>query len=161
MMWRKSGYLKIALLLWAAIPTAAWALDCSHKPPCPLGTSAQESVSCEACCPDGSFITSATDTFCCVEGYRPSPDNKTCLPIGAIMKSDGSCYAMAETDPCCPTGWHAVNVYECCPDGFTLATDLEGCCTQRADGKCCAPNFILNPYSGTCIPPKPVGIMVR
>jgi len=148
----------LAIVMMAA---QAYALDCSHKPPCPPGTTAQESVSCDACCPDGSFITSAEDKFCCPEGYIPSPDNTNCIPKGAFIKSDGTCYVMNETDACCLAGWHTVNQYECCPDGFTLATDNEFCCTQRADGKCCAPNFRLNVLTGRCIPPKPTGVMLR
>jgi len=161
MMWKKLKSLKIVLLLLAVIPMQAYALDCSHKPPCPPGTSAQESVSCEACCPDGSFIKNATDTACCVAGYWLSPDGVSCLPDGAILKSDGSCYVMNEADPCCKEGWHQVDKYDCCPDGFTKATDNEWCCTQRADGKCCPPDFIFSDVAGTCIPPKPKGVVVR
>ena len=162
MTWKKSKFLKIALLLWAAIPTAAYGLDCSHKPPCPTGTVAQESVSCDVCCVEGLVITSPTDAFCCPPGYRPSPDNYACLREGAFLKSDGSCYVMAETDQCCPTGSHLVNKYECCPDGYTLATDNDMCCTQRADGKCCPEKFVYNiDIGGRCIPPKPVGVQVR
>lgn len=161
MMWKKLKSLKIVLLLLAAIPTAAYALDCSHKPPCPTGTAAQESISCDACCPDGTAITSASDTFCCVIGYQPSPDGLFCIPIGAVLKSDGSCYAMNDANPCCKEGWHTVSKVDCCPDGMTLATDNDVCCTNRADGKCCPDKFFYNVYTASCQPPKPMGIQVR
>ena len=145
----------------AAIPMSAYALDCSHKPPCPTGTTAQESVSCEACCADGYAITSATDKWCCPIGMHPTEDHFECVPNGAILKSDGSCWAMSETDPCCKEGWHSVNKYECCPDNMTLASDVEGCCTMREDGKCCPPLYLQHPTEGVCIPPKPTGVIVR
>ena len=138
-----------------------WGLDCSHKPACPPGTAAQESVSCEACCIDGLAITSATDQWCCPIGWHPTEDSYRCIKDGAILKSDGSCYVMAETDPCCQTGWHNVSKYECCPDGFTLATDNEWCCTNRSDGKCCPDKYVFNDLSGACNPPRPTGVVFR
>lgn len=145
----------------AAIPMSAYALDCSHKPPCPTGTTAQESVSCDACCAGDSYIRNATDTHCCAAGHFLSPDGTYCLPDGAILKSDGSCWAMNEANPCCKEGWHTVNQYDCCPDGLTLATDNPDCCTIRSDGKCCQAGFTFNEWTGVCNPSKPVGVVVR
>lgn len=149
------------LSILVAISDLVWGLDCSHKPPCPPGTTAQESISCEACCPDGSFIKTANDPYCCPQGHTLSPDNKRCLPDGYILKSDGSCYVMNEADQCCPDGWYVVSKYDCCPTGYTLAIDNDNCCTQRADGKCCAEKFVAHPLTGACIPPRPVGVMIR
>ena len=155
---RYSILIAVAALLWVV---QAHALDCSHKPPCPPGTIPQESVSCEACCPDGSYIKNATDQYCCPEGHFLSPDGTRCLPDGAILKSDGSCWASSETAQCCLDGWHTVSVYDCCPNGYTLATDNDNCCTQRADGTCCAPGFRHHPLTGACLPPRPTGVTVR
>lgn len=161
-MWKKLRNSSAGLLLLAAIPMSAYALDCSHKPPCPTGTTAQESVSCDACCAGESYIKKATDKHCCIAGYTPTDDG-FCVPDGAILKSDGSCYVMAESDPCCKEGWHLVNRHNCCPDGFNLATDNESCCTNREDGKCCPPlySFVRVDGCGYCYPPKPAGIQVR
>ena len=152
------GIVIVALALAAA---PARALDCSHKPACPPGTAAQESVSCDACCPAGSYIRSASDRYCCPAGHFLSPDGERCIPEGLSLKSDGSCWATSDADPCCPAGWHTVNVYGCCPDGYTLATDNDNCCTQRADGKCCPDKFHHHPITGSCIPPRPVGLTIR
>lgn len=161
MMWKTLQSFSVGLLLLAAIPIQAYALDCSAKPPCPPGTTAQESVSCDACCAGEAYIKSPTDKWCCIAGYFLTPDQMRCLPDGAILKSDGSCWTMDVANPCCQVGWHTVNVYECCPDGKTLATDNEWCCTERTDGKCCEDGFIFNVEAGACNPPRPTGVVVR
>lgn len=151
----------ISVIAFLAMTGMCWGLDCSHKPPCPPGTTAQESITCDACCVEGLALTAATDQWCCPIGQKPTADQYRCIPNNAILKSDGTCYVMAETDPCCKEGWHSVNKYECCPNGYTLATDNESCCTSRADGKCCPDKYIFNDASGSCRPPKPVGVVIR
>lgn len=160
-MWKKLRNSSAGLLLLAAIPMSAYALDCSHKPPCPTGTTAQESVSCDACCPAGTYIRNASDTACCPSGTWLSPDGLACVTDGAVLKSDGSCYVFNDADACCEQGYHLVTKYSCCRDGFNLATDNDMCCTQRADGKCCPDKFLYSFDSGRCIPPKPTGVVVR
>jgi hypothetical protein len=144
-----------------AISDLVWGLDCSYKPPCPPGLTAQETITCDACCAEGFALTTAADKWCCPIGEKPTEDEYRCIPIAAILKSDGTCYVMNETDPCCREGWHGINKYECCPDGFALSTDNDACCTSRSDGKCCPDKYIWNPYSGTCAPPRPTGVTVR
>lgn len=152
-------YMVTALILLASVAQAQ--VICPGEQPCPVGYH-ETAVNCKTCILDGYTLTRPTDTEACKVGFWVTPDQKQCCPDGTILKSDGMCCVVNESDPCsCAEGWHLVAPFKCCPDGFTLAMDNDSCCTQRADGKCCPEKYIYNGVSGSCIPPKPTGVIVR
>lgn len=153
------------LAICLAVSDLVWGLDCSYKPPCPVGTTPQESVSCDACCADGYAITKATDTDCCPIGSWlavDTPTMKVCCANGTILKSDGMCCVANEADPCnCQAGWHLVGAFSCCPDGKFISADNPECCVTVQGANCCQTYQDYRTDANACVPKKATGIVVR
>ena len=145
--------------MWAA---QGHALDCSHKPPCPPGTVAQEEVSCEACCVTGYSIDKPDDPVCCPDGTYYVAEVNDCCPDGWILKSDGMCWVQNDADPCtCPNGWHQVAAFSCCPDGKFLSADNPNCCVGTEGSNCCRDYQVFREDAGACVPKKPTSLTIR
>lgn len=144
-----------ALMLLASVAQAQ--VICPGEQPCPVGYH-ETLVNCKVCVVDGYDLTRPTDTDACPIGSWLTPDQKQCCPNGTILKSDGQCCVVNEADACtCQTGYHQVAAFKCCPDGFSLATDNDGCCTMG--GACCPQGLIFS--NGACVPKQPQGVVVR
>lgn len=156
-------YMVAALVLLASVAQAQ--VICPGEQPCPVGYH-ETAVNCKACILDGYVLTRPTDTEVCKVGFWVTPDQKQCCPDGTILKSDGMCCVVNESDPCsCAEGWHLVAPFKCCPDGKFLAGDNPDCCVA-AGATCCEPGRVWRLLDqenmiGRCVPQAPQGVVTR
>lgn len=155
---RRIHYMVLALILLAS---SVWAqVICPGEQACPTGYH-ETAVNCKTCILDGYTLTRPTDTEVCKVGFWVTPDQKQCCPDGTILKSDGMCCVVNESDPCtCKAGYHQVAAHKCCPDGSELSTDNPNCC-KVGGGVCCATGLTFREDVGQCVPGKPLAIKVR
>lgn len=158
---RRIHYMVIALILLAS---PVWAqVICPGEQACPTGYH-ETAVNCKTCILDGYTLTRPTDTEVCKVGFWVTPDQKQCCPDGTILKSDGMCCVVNESDPCsCAEGWHLVAPFTCCPVGKFLA---EAKCCVTAGATCCDPGMVWRLLDqenmiGRCVPMAPQGVVTR
>jgi hypothetical protein len=159
---RKATIWGIVVVAGAVILTgsAQAQVICPGEQPCPAGYH-ETAVNCKVCVVDGYDLTRPTDTDACPIGSWITLDQKHCCPDSTILKSDGMCCVVNETDPCtCMAGWHQVAAFTCCPDGMEISTDNTNCCKVGV-GPCCAEWQQWDDWNGVCAPKKPQNVVVR
>lgn len=159
---RKATIWGIVVIAGAVILTgsAQAQVICPGEQPCPVGYH-ETIVNCKVCVLDGYDLTRPTDTDACPVGSWLTPDQKQCCANGTILKSDGMCCVVNDSDPCtCKTGFHQVAAFTCCPDGMEISTDNTNCCKVGV-GPCCAEWQQWDDLNGVCAPKKPQNVVVR
>lgn len=152
------------LALIFAFSDIVWGLDCSHKPACPPGTTAQDTITCDGCCVNGYSITRPTDKWCCIDGMYLIEGTEICCPVGEHISPDGMCCTSDDSKPCtCEEGYHIVAPFSCCKDGMFLSADVSDCCVSVEGAPCCPSTmeWRIAGGEGHCVPKKPTGVVVR
>jgi hypothetical protein len=152
----------VALFMILSIAGSAQAQNCPGKPPLPPGLVA--TINCDKACVTGYHIDKIDSIYCCPDGSWLTPNSDNCCAIGTVMKSDGDCCVVNESDPCCADGSYVVSPFNCCPVGKFLSADQSNCCVDAQGVNCCASYQVWQMQEnglGACVPKKPVSVEIR